>query len=83
MQKLNCGSPSIPEDVPVAMLKLVDCYAAGGLAPMTREEQAEFIHTIDQAQAAMESAPDTIPLLTRVQFSSTLKLMRAEVELLR
>lgn len=82
MQRLNCGSPSLPHDIPVAMQMVVDCYSAGGLAPMTLQDQAEFIRTIDETQRAMESAPDTIPLLTRLQFSTTLKIMRGEAELL-
>jgi hypothetical protein len=83
IEGLNCGSPTIPEDVPVAMLMTVDCYLSQGLRPMSPEERAEQIRAIDETLYAMQSAPSSVPLLSRVQFISTLKLMRAEAELMQ
>ncbi len=81
LSRLNCGSPTVPESVPVAMMLVVDCYASGGLALMSQEETAAFVQTIDEASAAMKNAPSSIPLQTQIQFLATLKLMRAEATL--
>jgi hypothetical protein len=79
INKLNCGSPTIPDDVPVAMLVVVDCFASGGLVAMTAAEKEEFMITLDAAEEAMRDTPDSVPLITKLKFESTLKLMRVEV----
>lgn len=78
IEQLNCGSPGIPDDVPVAMLMVVDCYATGGLAEMTSEEAAEFVATIDEAQRLTKEAPESVSPETQEKFLSALRSMRAE-----
>lgn len=80
--RMNCGSTPLPDDVPVAMLIITDCYITGSLAPMSSGEKSDYLATIDETMAAIQASPSSVPLLTRVQFTSTLKLMRAEVQLL-
>jgi len=78
VEKMNCNPSAIPDDVPVAMLTLVDCYSSGELQGMTLEETAEFLVTIEEATQVANSAPDSIPLLTKEKFLVTIKAMGAE-----
>lgn len=77
MTGLNCGSASVPEDVPVAMLMVVGCYATSGLKPMRADERDEFMSVLDAVEIAMLDVPTSVSLITRLRFEATLKLMRA------
>lgn len=78
MEQLNCESSNIPDDVPVAMLMVVDCYSAGGVSDMTPEEAIEFVATIDEAQRLTKEAPESVSPDIREKFLNALQSMRAE-----
>jgi hypothetical protein len=78
MGGLDCGSPSIPDDVPVAMMMVVDCYMVGGVSDMTPDEAAEFVATIDEAHGLTKEAPESVPPDIQEKFLSVLRVMRAE-----
>lgn len=78
VEKMNCGAPSVPDDVPVAMMMVVDCYMVGGVADMTPDEAAEFVATIDEAQRLTKEAPESVSRDVQEKFLSALRSMRAE-----
>jgi hypothetical protein len=78
MEQLNCESSSIPDDVPVAMMMVVDCYMVGGVSDMTPDEAAEFVATIDEAHGLTKEAPESVPPDIQEKFLSVLRAMRAE-----
>jgi hypothetical protein len=78
MTRLECGPQTLPDDVPVAMMMVVDCYMVGGVSDMTPDEAAEFVATIDEAYGLTKEAPESVPPDIQEKFLSVLRAMRAE-----
>ncbi len=76
---LNCGTETVPGDVPVAMEMVADCYMLSGLAEMTPEETAEFLLTVEEAMQLTKESPESVPQETREKLLTALRLMLAEM----
>ncbi len=77
LEGMHCDT-NLPADIPLAMAQVSACYLVSGLAPMSPDEKQAFMATIDETLAAMEAAPSSVPLTTKLSFTTTLKAMKLE-----
>lgn len=80
MLRLTCQGTELPDDVPVAMMVMVDCYEAGGLLPMTLLDRLVFLAQLDEAELAVKLAPSEFPEEARRKFLGAVATMREEVQ---